>query len=165
MVFKALSSKTRLQMLKILMKGERHVSGLAKALNISVPVAAKHVKILEEAELVEREKFGNTHVLRVNKERLYEVMDAFGEEYKIEVRKGVSVLDSLKEIAGVEIKKVGDKEFIASINGEEGFYTYLVDETFPNISVAEYKMEKDAEIEIKRIILVLKKKIKVSVKK
>jgi len=70
MIYKALGSKTRVEMLKLLMKGEYHVSGLAKALGISLPVAAKHVRILENAELVGSKKFGKMHVLSVNKERL-----------------------------------------------------------------------------------------------
>jgi len=53
MIFRALSSKTRIEMMKLLMQREYHVSGLAKALGISVPVVAKHVKILEDAGLVE----------------------------------------------------------------------------------------------------------------
>ena len=163
MIFKALSSKTRVEMLKLLMKKDYHVSGLAKALGISVPVAAKHVRILEDAELLESTKFGKTHVLKVNKEKLYDVMETFGEEYEIEVQKGTSILDALKEVAGVGIKKVGDKEFIASIDDEEGFYIYEVDGKFPAMPINEYKIEQGGEIEIKRLVPVLKKRVRVIV--
>ena len=84
LLFKALSSKTRREMLKLLMKTDYHVSGLAKALGISVPVAAKHVKILEDAELVTRKTFGKTHVLAVNKAKLYDALETFSEDYEIE---------------------------------------------------------------------------------
>ena len=162
-ILKALSSKTRVEMLKLLMKKEYHVSGLAKALGISVPVAAKHVKIIENAELAERREFGRTHVLKVNREKLYEAMEIFSEEYEVEVQKGASILDALREVAGIGIKKIGDKEFIASIDNEVGFYIYEVNGKSPNTPISEYKMEEGGEIEIKRLVPVLKKKVKVKV--
>jgi DNA-binding transcriptional ArsR family regulator len=164
MIFKALSSKTRVEMVKLLMKSDYHVSGLAKALCISVPVAAKHVRILENAELVKSKIFGKTHVLSVNKEKLYEAMEAFGEEYGIEVQKGASIVEVLKEVAGVGIKRIEDNEFLVAIDDEEGFYIYEVDGNSPNTPINEYKMEKDGEIEIKRLVPVLKKRVKVKVK-
>jgi len=163
MIFKALSSKTRMEMLKLLMKTDYHVSGLAKALGISVPVAAKHVRILEDAELVNRKTFGKTHVLTVNRAKLYDAMETFSEDYEIEARKGTSILDALKDVAGVGIKKIGDKEFIASIDGEEGFYIYEVNGKPPDMPINEYTMEQGGEIEIKRVVPVLKKRVKVTV--
>ncbi len=50
-VFKALSSTTRLKMLRILAKKEMHITGLARELNLSVPVVAKHSKLLEKTGL------------------------------------------------------------------------------------------------------------------
>jgi DNA-binding transcriptional ArsR family regulator len=163
MLFKALSSKTRKEMLQLLMKADYHVSGLAKALDISVPVAAKHVKILEEAELVTRKTFGKTHVLTVNRAKLYEALETFSEDYEIEAREGTSILEALKDVAGIGIKKVGDKEFIASIDDEEGFYIYEVNGKTPDLPINEYKMEGISEIEIKRLVPVLKKRVKVTV--
>ncbi len=163
MLFKALSSKTRMEMLKLLMKTDYHVSGLAKALGISVPVAAKHVKILEEAELVNRKTFGKTHVLTVNRAKLYEVMETFSEDYEIEVRKGTSILEALKDVAGIGIKKVGDKEFIASIDDEEGFYIYEVNGKSPDMPINAYTMEQDGAIEIKRLVPILKKRVRVTI--
>jgi len=151
-------------MVRLLMKREYHVSGLAKALGISVPVAAKHVRILEDAELVESKKFGKTHVLRVNIEKLYETMETFGEEYGIEVPKGTSIVDALKEVAGVGIKRIEDKEFVVSIDDEEGFYVYEVDGNSPDTPINEYKMVKNGEIEIKRLVPVLKKRVMVKVR-
>lgn len=163
-ILKALSSKTRVEMLKLLMKRLYHVSGLAKALGISVPVAAKHVRILEHAGLVERKKFGRTHVLKVNREKLYEAMETFSEDYEMEIEKGASILDALKEVAGIGIKKIGDKEFIVSIDNETGFYVYEVNGKSPDRPINEYKMEKGGEIEIRRLVPVLKKRIRVKVK-
>lgn len=150
-------------MLKLLMKTDYHVSGLAKALGISVPVAAKHVRILEDAELVNRKTFGKTHVLTVNRAKLYDAMETFSEDYEIEARKGTSILDALKDVSGIGIKKIGDKEFIASIDGEEGFYIYEVNGKSPNMPINEYTMVQGGEIEIKRLVPVLKKRVKVTV--
>lgn len=163
-LFKALSSRTRIEMVKRLMKNPHHVSGLAQALGISVPVAAKHVKILERAKLIERKTYGKTHVLTANRARLYEVLGVFGEAHEVEVRKGTSILEVLKDVAGVGIRKVGDKEFIVSIDDEEGFYIYEVDGTTPNTSVNEYRMEKGGEITIKRLVPVHKKSVRVKIK-
>jgi len=150
-------------MLKLLTKADYHVSGLAKALEISVPVAAKHVKILEDAELVTRRTFGKTHVLTANRTKLYEALEVFSEEYEIEAREGTSILEALKNVAGIGIKRVGDKEFIASIDDEEGFYIYEVDGKLPDMPINECKMEQGSEIEIKRLVPVLKKRVKVKV--
>ena len=58
-----MGSPTRMNMLQLLAENETHISGLVKELNISVPVAAKHVKILEDSDLIERKEFGRTHVM------------------------------------------------------------------------------------------------------
>jgi len=152
-------------MLKLLMEHEYHVTGLAKALDISVPVAAKHAKILEAAGLTARKDFGKTHVLRVNRQKLYEALETFSEDYEIEVRKGASILDALKEVAGVGIKRIGDKEFIASIDNEEGFYVYEVNGKSPNMPINEYTMEEGGEIKIKRLVPVLKKRVRIKISK
>ncbi len=162
-IFKALGSKTRVAMIKCLLHREYHVSGLARALGISVPVAAKHVKILENVGVVESEVFGKTHVLRVNRNRLYEAMDTFSDEYDIEVEQGASLLSALKEVAGVGLKRVADREYIVSIDNEEGFYVYEVNGKLPDTPINEYKLDKVQEIEIKRLVSVVKKKVRVKV--
>jgi DNA-binding transcriptional ArsR family regulator len=162
-VFKALSCKTRIDMLKLLMMGEYHVSGLARALKISVPVAAKHIRILEAAELVERRIFGKVHILKANKEKLYEAMETFGEVYGVEVAKGTSVLDVLKQVATVEVTKIDDDEFVASIDGVKGIYLYEVDGAPPDRPINEYKMVQDEELVLKRLVPVLEKRVKVKV--
>jgi DNA-binding transcriptional ArsR family regulator len=61
-MFKALSSPTRLEILKSLLRKEMHISAIARQMKISVPVAAKHVKILEKAGLVEKREFGRSRI-------------------------------------------------------------------------------------------------------
>ncbi len=162
-IFKALSSKTRMAMLRLLLQDEYHISGLATELGISVPVAAKHVKLLEDANLVHRKAFGRTHVLSANRKRLYDSLDTFSEDYEVQTQEGISILEALKEVDGIGIKKVGDKEFIASIDGEEGFYIYEVNGKSPAVPINEYTMETEGEIVIKRLVPVLTKRVHVSI--
>ncbi len=97
----------------------------------------------------------------MNREKLYDAMVAFSEEYEIDVQKGTSILDALKEVAGVGIKKIGDKEFIVSIDGEEGFFVYEVNGKSPDKPINEYILDHGGEIEIKRLVPVLKKRVTV----
>jgi DNA-binding transcriptional ArsR family regulator len=162
-IFKALSSKTRQEMLKRLMKTEYHVTGLAAEVGISVPVAAKHLKILEEAGLVTRKTFGKTHVLTANRAKLYDALEAFSEDYEVDARKGASLLEALKGVSGLGIKQTGDKEFIASIDGEAGFYIYEVNGKCPTMPINEYTLEEGSEIAIKRLVPVLQKRVRVRI--
>ncbi len=168
-MFKALSSETRRAMLRILAKREMHISGLARELGISVPVAAKHCKILEEKGLIERRRFGRSHVLKVDLEkiridRLYEALDIFSETHKVEVPRGANLLEALKKVAGVKIKKVGDREFITSVDGEEGYYIFEVDGKLPNVPVDKFVLDKNVKIELKRLVPVKRKKMDVKIK-
>lgn len=163
-VFKALSSTTRVKMLKMLAKKEMHITGLAKALGISVPVAAKHVKLLERAGLIEKRKFGRTHVLRAKMEGLHDSLEIFGESFTVEVPKGSNIIDALRQVSGIEIERVDDKEFITSIDGERGYYIYEVDKELPNVPMGEYKLKKDAEMRLKKLVPVTGKKITIKVR-
>lgn len=162
-MFKALGSETRRKMLKFLIKEDIHISALAKELGISVPVAAKHVKILERAGLVERKKFGRTHIIKANTERMHNALDFFGETFDVSVPKGASVLDVLKEISGVTVESIGDREFVTSVDGEEGYYVYEVNGKPPNTSINKFAVENDTKVELKKLVPVKKKVIVIRV--
>jgi DNA-binding transcriptional ArsR family regulator len=57
-VFSALSDPTRRGILAALAGGERPVTGLAEPYGMSLPGFMKHLRILEDAGLLEREKEG-----------------------------------------------------------------------------------------------------------
>ena len=95
-LFKAVSSSTRLSILEHLSEGDKHISGLAREIGISVPVAAKHVRILEKAELVERKKIGNTHMIGIKLNNVYSFIDHFAENRRLEVERGTTLLEALK---------------------------------------------------------------------
>lgn len=163
-LFKALSSKTRLRILKILAKKEMHISGLAKELDICAPVVVRHIKILEREGLIERKIFGKTHVLRSNVKNLHNMFDILTDSCEIELPKGASILDALKKVSGVEIRKSDDKEFVLAIDGEEGFYVYEVDGKCPNATVNDFKIDKDTVVEWKKLTPIPRKKIFIKIK-
>jgi DNA-binding transcriptional ArsR family regulator len=168
-MFKALSSETRRKMLKILTREEMHITGLARKIGISVPVAAKHVNILEKAGLLERKKFGRTHVLKVNLDRIkvdsvYEDLDIFSEVHDLKVSQGTNVLDALKQVSGVEVARVGDKEFITSVDGESGYYIYEVDGKSPQLPMDEYLIDGRVKVELKKLVPVKRKEMDIKTK-
>lgn len=164
-LFKAISSNTRLSILESLNEGDKHISGLAREIGISVPVAAKHVKILEKAELIERKKVGNTHMIGIKLNNVYSFLDHFAENRKLEVEKGTTLLEALKSVAAIEVTKIGDRVKVVSTDGEEGFYVYEVDGKFSDKAVDEYVFCEDAVVEWKKLIPITKKRLMVNIKR
>lgn len=160
-MFRALASKTRRRMLKLILRREYHISGLAKELGISTPVAAKHVKILEQAKLVERQKYGKTHVLRAKPEVIYSALDELAERHEVRVKKGMTVLEALKQVSGIKIERRSGREFVMSIDGEEGYYIYEVDGTFPEVGMDKFVVEREITVELKKLVPVKKKELRI----
>jgi DNA-binding transcriptional ArsR family regulator len=82
-IFGALSDATRREMLRGLSSGERSVSELAEPFAMSLAAASKHVKVLENAGLIEREVCGRTHLCRLNPKPLVSAHEwlAFYEDF------------------------------------------------------------------------------------
>ena len=70
--FQALSDPTRRGMLASLALGERSIGELGEPFAMSFAGAAKHVKVLENAGLVERRKDGRKQICSLNAEPLAE---------------------------------------------------------------------------------------------
>ena len=70
--FAALADPTRRAILSRLALGEANVSELAEPFSISLPAISKHLRVLEEAGLLERRKEGRTHHCRLRPEPLSE---------------------------------------------------------------------------------------------
>lgn len=64
-VFNALGDATRRRMLRELAGGEHTVSELAEPFSMSLAAASKHIKVLENAGLIEREIEGRVHRCRL----------------------------------------------------------------------------------------------------
>jgi DNA-binding transcriptional ArsR family regulator/nitrogen regulatory protein PII-like uncharacterized protein len=163
-LFNALSSETRIRIIKKLINKEVHLSQLSRELNISKPVISRHIRILEDAGLIERKIIGNVHLLSVNLECIEKAFEPFIEESKIEIEKDTTIFDALKQLPGVETKSQGKNQYITSIDGEKGFYIYEVNGTTPKKAVNEYKPKENITLQLKKLVPVSKKKIKINLK-
>lgn len=162
-LFSALGSETRLRMLEKLTEGEMHISELARELDISVPVAAKHANILEAAALIQRKVYGKTHVLKLNNRNLFNALDMFAPSKTVEVDKGSTLLEALKKVAVVEVRNIRGQENVVSTNGEEGFFVYEVNGEFSDKTVNNFTFDKNSTVMWKKLepVSVLKVKVKV----
>ncbi len=162
-IFKALSSGTRIKIMKILLNREIHLSGLARELDISVPVISRHIKLLENAGLIKKRIIGNIHLLSTNIGSLEKVLEPFIKESKVEINKHENLFDALKQLHGVEVQRVGNNQYITSIDGEKGYYIYEVDGISPKIPIDEYKPKKNVTLHLKKLVAVNKKKIEIKI--
>lgn len=162
-LFNALGSETRLRMLEKLTEGEIHIPELARELDISVPVAAKHANILEAADLIQRKVYGKTHVLQFNDRNLFKALDIFAPAKTFEVKKGTTMLEALKKVAVVEVRDRRGQDNIVSTNGEEGFFIYEVNGEFSDKSVSNFTFENNSIVMWKKLepVSILKVKVKV----
>jgi DNA-binding transcriptional ArsR family regulator len=69
-VFHALSDPTRRAILRSLTTGERTVTEIAKPYRMTLAAVSKHLKVLESAELVARERRGSFHIVRLQAQSL-----------------------------------------------------------------------------------------------
>ncbi|MBK1879872.1 ArsR/SmtB family transcription factor [Pelagicoccus mobilis] len=74
-VFHALSDPTRRGILQEIAKGSPSVGELGRPFEMSAPAISKHLKVLEQAELVTRVKEGTVNRFRLNPEPFAEVRD------------------------------------------------------------------------------------------
>ncbi|UVI30427.1 ArsR/SmtB family transcription factor [Paenibacillus spongiae] len=65
-VFHALSDPTRREMVQMLTEHEHTVTELAAPFKMSLQSASKHIKVLEEARLLQRTVQGRIHICRLN---------------------------------------------------------------------------------------------------
>jgi len=69
-IFAALADPTRRAILARLAQGEANVGELAEPFDISLPAISRHLKVLESADLIVREKDAQRRVCRFNPEAL-----------------------------------------------------------------------------------------------
>lgn len=164
-LFKALSSKTRLDILRKIMNKEYHLSELSREMRISKPVISRHVKILEDANLIKRKKIGNVHVLKANMDALEKAFEPFVEEKRIKIKEGKTVFDILKQLPEIEVKEHDGDRFITAVDGEEGLYIYEIDGKIPDRAINRYKLERSALLQLKKLVPITKKRIRVEIEK
>ena len=71
-VFHALADATRRSILRDLSTGEKTMNEVARPYRLTLAAVSKHVKVLESAELVARQRRGSFHLVRLNAARLQE---------------------------------------------------------------------------------------------
>lgn len=69
-IFHALADSTRRSLLRRLTESEHSISELAEPFDMSLAAASKHIKVLENAGLVERRIKGRHHFCRLSPEKL-----------------------------------------------------------------------------------------------
>src|SRR6201995_905122 len=69
-VFHALADPTRRAILHGLTKGERTVTDIAQPYRMTLAAVSKHLKVLESAELIARERRGSFHIVRLQAQSL-----------------------------------------------------------------------------------------------
>ena len=163
-VFRALGSQTRVKILRLLAGGELHVSEVARRLGLSVPVTARHVKVLEEAGLVRKRVVGNLYLLSSVGINIEDALAPLEDEAVVSIRKKESLFDALRQVPGVTITRVGDAQYITSINGEQGYFIYEVDGKAPPVPIDQYKPGRTIRLQVKKLVPVRKKTIEVRVK-
>lgn len=89
--FQALAHPTRRRMLDLLASGDRSVTQLAEEFDCSLNVVSKHIMVMEQAGLVQREQRGRVHQLHLDVAPLHEAAD-FVEKYR---RRWKGTLDRL----------------------------------------------------------------------
>jgi DNA-binding transcriptional ArsR family regulator len=78
LTFAALSDPTRRAILAQLATGEATVGELAKPFAISLPAVSRHLKVLEQAALIERRRDGQTRRCRLDPRPLDDAVEWLG---------------------------------------------------------------------------------------
>ena len=79
--FAALADPTRRRILEHLASGDRCVTDLARPHRMSLPAVSKHLRVLENAGLVRRQRDGRVHRLRLEAKPMQQAQ-AWIEEYR-----------------------------------------------------------------------------------
>src|SRR5215472_15748562 len=79
--FAALADPTRRQILAHLARADSRVTDLARPHNMSLPAVSKHLRVLENAGLLRRRRYGRVHEMQLNAKPLRQAVE-WVEEYR-----------------------------------------------------------------------------------
>ena len=79
-VFKVLGDSNRLRIIEFLRDGEKCQCEIIPILDQSQPTVSRHLRLLEEAGLIQSERDGNRMLYRVVDEGVYKVVDSLDDE-------------------------------------------------------------------------------------
>ena len=74
-IFHALADPTRRKIVAMVAQKEKRASELAESFQISFPAVSKHVKVLEQAQLIQRRVDGRMHRFRFNEKTMKKAYD------------------------------------------------------------------------------------------
>jgi DNA-binding transcriptional ArsR family regulator len=101
-IFAALADPTRRRIVeRLAAKGESRVTSLAKPFGISLPAISRHLRVLEEAQLIKRHRHGREHLIRAHAAGLNEAHKWMAQY----VAGWESGFDSLDELLKSELRK------------------------------------------------------------
>ena len=69
-LFKALSDSTRRNIIEQLSERKLMITEIASKYDMSLPAVSKHIKVLEKAGIIKRDKDGKMHEMSLNKEAM-----------------------------------------------------------------------------------------------
>ena len=69
-IFRALADPTRRAILRDVSAGEKTVNEVARPYRLTLAAVSKHLKVLEAAELIARERRGSFHLVRLKPDTL-----------------------------------------------------------------------------------------------
>ncbi len=72
-IFKLFSNEVRLNIFKFILEGKMCVSGIVNKLNVTQPTVTQHLKILEQAGLIKKQKIKNWMHYSVDEKGINEV--------------------------------------------------------------------------------------------
>ncbi|GJM08089.1 MAG: transcriptional regulator [Lysobacteraceae bacterium] len=74
-IFAALADSTRRDLVHALAEGEKSIGDLAAPFDMSLAAVSKHIKVLEQAGIIQRRIDGRTHYCSLLAESLTEALD------------------------------------------------------------------------------------------
>src|SRR5947207_13805659 len=104
--FSALADPTRRRILAQLAQGDRCVTRLARPYAMSLPAISKHLRVLENAGLLRRRRYGRVHEMQLEAKPLKQAAK-WVEEYR---KFWQGSLDRLAEYLGKEAQPSGKKK-------------------------------------------------------
>lgn len=97
----ALADPTRRAIMEKLFQGPARVTDLAEPFAMSLNSVSKHIKILERAQLVQRQKVGREHILTFNPQPLNDAIAWMSDKRE----QGSTTLDKFAALMNVDTKK------------------------------------------------------------
>ena len=95
-IFHSLADPTRRKILELLSREPLTVSQIKKPFKISLVAISKHLKVLERAKLIRRQKMGREHMVRLHSQPLREA-HKYIENYKKDWSRQLDALEKFLE--------------------------------------------------------------------